>query len=130
MAGNSGCALLGPTHPPIIDKSASGSHNVIHVELVNDQALSRFTRHHRDAAKWLAAWTQAVRAAQWHSLVDVRALYPAADGVKAKSGLVVTVFNVRGNNYRLLTRIDYAGQRVVVFAVLTHRKYDEEQWKG
>lgn len=54
----------------------------------------------------------------------------AADGVKLKSGLVVTIFNVKGNEYRLLTSIDYAGGIVEVLEVPTHAEYDKNLWKA
>ena len=41
----------------------------------------------------------------------------------------MTVFNVKGNEYRLLTVIGYAARRVVVIDVLTHAEYDSEKWK-
>ena len=65
----------------------------------------------------------------WHSLEDVRKAYPSADGVKLKSRLVVTVFNVKGNEYRLLTSIDYDAGIVEALDVLTHAEYDKESWK-
>jgi len=99
------------------------------VELVNVSAVERFVRKHRDAARWLANWADVVRVASWHSLQDVRQQFPSADGVTLKSGAVVTVFNVKGNDYRLLTAIHYVAGRVVILHVLTHPEYDREKWK-
>lgn len=100
------------------------------MELLNEVVLDRFARKHRDAAQWLADWAATVRESAWHSLMDVRRQYPSADGVKLKGGLVITVFNVKGNEYRLLTFISYAMQRVTVFQVLTHEQYSRGNWKG
>jgi mRNA interferase HigB len=99
------------------------------VELINQTALDRAIRKHRQAGKWLSQWSQVVRSASWRSLQDVRWNYPSADGAKLKTEVVVTIFNVKGNSYRLLTLIDYALQRVYVAAVLTHAEYDKGQWK-
>lgn len=55
--------------------------------------------------------------------------YPHADGVKTQRGGTLTVFNIGGNKYRLVARIRYDYQLVNVRAVLTHREYDEGQWK-
>ena len=99
------------------------------MELVNVGVLDRFARKHRDAAKWLANWVDVARAASWNSLHDLRKLFPSADGVTLKSGAVVTVFNVKGNEYRLLTVIHYVAGRIVILDVLTHEEYDREKWK-
>src|SRR5438046_1974488 len=98
------------------------------MRILNTRALDRFSRRHRDAATWLAAWTRVVSDAEWQSLMDARKDYPSADGVTVKSGAVVTVFNVKGNEYRLLTRISYAAQDVLVIDVLTHDEYDRDAW--
>lgn len=41
----------------------------------------------------------------------------------------MTVFNIRGNNYRLLTAISYPAGVVNVLQFLTHAEYDKEKWK-
>ncbi len=37
---------------------------------------------------------------------------------------------ISGNNYRLITLIDYKYQKVFVRAVLTHAEYDTDNWKN
>jgi mRNA interferase HigB len=65
----------------------------------------------------------------WYNLDDVRKAYPTADGVRLKSGFVVTVFNVKGNNYRLLASIDYDLGVLEALEILTHAEYDKNLWK-
>jgi len=63
------------------------------------------------------------------SLQDARATYPYADGVQTADGQTLTVFNISGNRYRLITRIRYDYQLVNIRVVLTHAEYDKETWK-
>jgi mRNA interferase HigB len=100
------------------------------MRLIGRDVLSNAARKHADARKWLEAWIATVEDAGWQSLDEVRDDYPSADGVKLRSQVVVTVFNVKGNEYRLLTNIIYQAQVVLVLEVLTHSAYDKEQWKG
>jgi mRNA interferase HigB len=62
--------------------------------------------------------------ASWRSLVEVRGTYPHADLVGS-----VTVFNIAGNKYRLIARIQYASQAIYIRCVLTHAEYDKGDWK-
>jgi len=98
------------------------------MELLNVQALQRAIRKHRDAGAWLERWAATVQNAAWNSLDDVRHVYPSADGVPLKR-IVVTVFNVKGNEYRLLTIIRYRAQQVYVIDVLGHAEYSKDKWK-
>jgi mRNA interferase HigB len=99
------------------------------MELVNLKAVDRFARKHRDAARWLANWVDIATAAAWQDIQDVRRQFPSADGVMLRTHVVVTVFNVKGNEYRLLTIIHYSAQRVVILDVMTHEEYDRNRWK-
>jgi mRNA interferase HigB len=97
--------------------------------LIGQDVLSRAGRRDMPLRKWLTRWAATVEKVEWHILEDVRKSYPTADGVKLKSKIVVTVFNVKGNEYRLLTSIDYDAGIVEVLDVLTHAEYDKDMWK-
>jgi len=83
-----------------------------------------------DVAGWMDRWTALTATAAWSSLIDVRRTFPTADGVTLDSGTVVTVFNARGNKYRLLTTIIYPTGTVTLIELLTHAEYDREKWKN
>ena len=97
--------------------------------LVGQDVLRRAGKRNAPLRNWLMIWAAMVEGTTWHSLDDVRKTYPATDGVKLKSRLVVTVFNVKGNVYRLMTSIDYDAGIVEVLEVLTHSEYDKDLWK-
>jgi mRNA interferase HigB len=99
------------------------------VQIRNTRAIELARRKHPQAGAWLDAWLQITTEADWHSIVDLRKSFPSADGVKLDSGVVVTVFNVSGNKYRLLTTISYRLQLVAVAGLLTHAEYDKGKWK-
>jgi mRNA interferase HigB len=97
--------------------------------LVGQDVLTTAGKKNSPLRKGLLGWAATVEAAEWHSLDDVRRSYASADGVKLGSGTVVTVFNVKGNVYRLLSWIDYDLQSVEALEVLSHAEYDKDQWK-
>jgi mRNA interferase HigB len=104
------------------------SHNAI-MTLVGHDVLLRVGRRNAPLRRWLTVWAATVEDITWRNIDDVRRNYPAADGIKLRSGFVVTVFNVKGNEYRLLTSIDYDAGIVEVLDVLTHAEYDKDLWK-
>ena len=72
----------------------------------------------------LAMWRTAIAAARWSNLAQLKADFPSADYVPP-----FTMFNVKGNRYRLITLIDYTEQVVVVRDVLTHATYSKGKRK-
>lgn len=61
----------------------------------------------------------------WRTWADVRADIGSASLVGN-----CTVFNIRGNKYRLVTRILFPSQKVFVLQVMTHAEYDTDKWKA
>jgi mRNA interferase HigB len=100
------------------------------MQLLQDERLWKLGRRDVSLGQWLAKWSATVEQSDWHSLADLRSAYPTADGVLLKSGNVVTVFNVKGNRFRLLTYVSYELQAVQVLEVLTHAEYDRQLWKA
>jgi len=92
---------------------------------ITKRALAAFWEKHAAAENPLRAWYQVTSAAEWHSLEDVRAVYPHADLVGR-----LTVFNMGGNSFRLIVRIEYERQEVYVRHALAHAEYDREAWKN
>ena len=99
------------------------------MRIITRQRLKEFWQSHRNAKNWLSNWHDVVRAAEWRKLSEVRKTFPHADAVKVASGKTVTVFNVCGNKFRLVTAIHYDHRRVFVLWIGTHAEYDEGAWK-
>jgi mRNA-degrading endonuclease HigB of HigAB toxin-antitoxin module len=100
------------------------------MKIIGQEVLTRFKRKHVDARTWIDLWVKTVENATWHSIDDVRKAYPQADGVKLKSKTVVTVFNCKGNEYRLLCHVTYVIQTVQVLEVIPHPEYSKDLWKA
>lgn len=100
--------------------------------MLNAIELDKVAKRHPQTRSWLETWKTVVVEATWRNLAELRRTYPAADGVvlgKGKNKLVVTVFNVGGNDFRLLTRIAYKFHLVQVLGVITHAEYSKDKWK-
>jgi mRNA interferase HigB len=74
----------------------------------------------------LRAWYRTVKQAEWENFADVKATYRTADQVKKSRKLV---FDVGGNQFRLIAVIDYDRYKVFVRAVMDHKEYDKGNWR-
>jgi mRNA interferase HigB len=99
------------------------------MHIITRRALLEFGQIHPDAQHALDAWYRVVAKARWRSIRDVRLLFPHADAVNVRSDHTVTVFNIAGNKYRLLTGIHYNRGKLFVLRILTHTEYDLGRWK-
>jgi len=75
---------------------------------------------HADSEQALRAWLSEVRNASWEGMVDIKARYPSASVIDSER----VVFNIRGNNYRLVVKVWFPGQMVFIKFVGTHAGYD------
>jgi mRNA interferase HigB len=90
------------------------------VRLLGRTLLASFAAEHADSRDALRAWEQEVVAATWTDPHQLRQRYPTASLL----GDGVVVFNIRGNRYRLVARVEYARQVVLVQRIGTHAEYD------
>lgn len=94
------------------------------MHVISRKALRGFCQRHADACDPLYNWYRVATKASWHSLVEVQLIYPQAEAVGN-----FTVFNIKGNHYRLIVDIIYSRQRIYIKSVLTHAEYDKDNWK-
>ena len=94
------------------------------------RTLREFWEKHDQAEVPLRVWLRAMQKASYANLNDIRADFPTADLAKTDSGNMLTIFDIGGNNYRLMTFISYAAQRVYIRHVMTHAEYAKWNNRG
>lgn len=99
------------------------------VRVIVKARLTTFSDEHATARAALDNWYSVVRKASWRSFVDVRRTFATADRVRLTHGTVLTIFNVGGNNVRVITFIKFNTRCVYIKLVLTHPEYDAATWK-
>ena len=91
--------------------------------------LAEAAKKHPKARKWIENWCSIVKEVPWKNIQDIRASYPSADTVTVHSGSKVVVFNVCGNDFRLIVAIHYNRGIVYTLRFLTHAEYSKDKWK-
>ena len=94
------------------------------MRIIAKRRLVEFAEKHANCADALFAWHAVAAKAGWKNITEVRQTYPTADPVDDK-----TVFNIKGNKYRLITTIYYDKGIIYIGELLTHAEYDKGDWK-
>jgi mRNA interferase HigB len=95
------------------------------LHVIAKSRLMEFANKHGDCKSQVIAWYNIASKATCHNLSEVRQTFPQADVVGGK-----TVFNIKGNAYRLVVHILYERQRIYIKHLLTHSEYDKDNWKN
>ena len=90
------------------------------MRIIAKKALREFWERQPAANGPLLAWYREVEHEDWATPADVKAKYGSASIIGSER----VVFNIKGNDYRLVVRINYAYRIVYVRFVGTHADYD------
>lgn len=90
------------------------------MRIIAKKTLREFWVRHPDAEDPLLAWYREVEKEDWIKPAQVKDKYRSASFVGDR-----VVFNIKGNDYRLVVKINYPHRVVYVRFVGTHKEYDE-----
>ena len=82
--------------------------------------LRSFWETHPEAEQPLKSWVDEVKKANWCQPGDIKRQYRSASILKNRR----VVFNIKGNDYRLVVSVAYRFQAVYVKFIGTHSEYD------
>jgi len=91
------------------------------MRVIAKKMLRDFWVKHSDSENQLKTWYKEVTGARWSNPDDIKRMYPKASILKQKR----VVFNICGNKYRLVTRINYQRKWVFIRFVGTHSDYND-----
>jgi len=96
------------------------------MQILNIEEIEKFVKKRADARGAFERWRQMTEVANWKSFADLKRDFPAADRYKS-----CTIFDIGGNKYRLIAKINYReGIQVVrVRKAMTHAEYSKDKWK-
>ncbi len=95
------------------------------MRIISEKPIKDFWEEHRGSESSFKTWIQRVREAVWDNFSNVRKTFNHADIYKC-----CVIFDVGGNNYRIIAKIKYEWKIVYIRHVLTHLEYDEQKWQA
>jgi len=93
----------------------------VFVRIIKRATLRDYWQRNPDAAEPLKSWYREVKAADWKTPHDAKALFGKASVV----GDNRIVFNIAGNKYRLVVKFNYPYRVADIRFIGTHAEYDE-----
>jgi mRNA interferase HigB len=90
------------------------------VTVLGIDVLEKATERHADLRGTGAAWLKVARSQSWRSLAEIRRTWRDTDCVEGE-----TIFNVKGNKYRLVALVNYEAQTIIITRLMTHAEYSK-----
>ena len=91
------------------------------MRIISRKTLSDFWEKHEDSRPALLAWFAEAENAEWKTPLEIKKKYSYGDPV----GDNRFVFNIKGNSYRLVVKIQYNTGIIYIRFIGTHAEYDK-----
>ena len=88
--------------------------------IIARRTLKEFWEKHSDAEQYLKTWYETAKQADWKTPNDVKQTYANASIIAGNR----VVFNIKGNDYRLIVKFNYQRQWAFIRFVGSHADYD------
>lgn len=91
------------------------------MRIIAKKILRDFWLKHPDCEQQLKSWYNEAEIATWKTPNEIKSDYPSASILENNR----IVFNIKGNNYRLIIKLNYHYQMVWIRFIGTHAQYDK-----
>ncbi len=90
------------------------------MRIVTYKRILEFSKKHSNSKNALNFWYHTVKVKEWNSFNDIKQTFNSVDFV----GNNRYVFNIKGNDYRLIAIISFNAKKVYIRFIGTHSEYD------
>jgi len=95
------------------------------MRIITERKLKEFWTENEVAETVLRDWIRTVRFADWKTSADVKKTFNSVNVYKN-----CPIFDVGGNKYRIIAKVEYQMHLVFIRFVLNHSEYDEKKWQS
>lgn len=89
--------------------------------IIAKRTLREFWVKHPDSKDYLETWYETVKGAEWKNPNEIKDFYSTISILKNS----IVVFNIKGNHYRLVAKINFEKQWLFIRFIGTHKDYDK-----
>jgi len=90
------------------------------MHVVKCSTIKLFWEKHPDSSEALKTWCKLLKSINFRDFHELKEYFGTADNI----GMNRVVFNIKGNHYRLIAKINYTKGRVFIRFIGTHKEYD------
>ena len=94
------------------------------MHIILKKKITDYIKLHPDSNTPLLSWYAIANAENFSDFNDLRNWFPHADLVGRR-----TVFNIGGNKYRMITRVNFISHKIFILKILPHAEYSKDKWK-
>lgn len=91
------------------------------MRVISKKILREFWEVHSDIEQSLKTWYKETEDANWSNFNELKEVYPSASILENNR----VCFNIKGNHYRLIVRINFDYQMIWIRFIGTHSEYDK-----
>ncbi|MDF1517672.1 MAG: type II toxin-antitoxin system HigB family toxin [Lutibacter sp.] len=91
------------------------------MRIISRRTLREFWKKNADSEQQLKAWFRETEKASWKNINELKVDYPSASVLKDNK----IVFNIKGNKYRIIVKINFEFQISWILFIGTHSEYDK-----
>jgi mRNA interferase HigB len=94
------------------------------MKVLGADKLIKFYKKHTNSKSAIEAWYRDAKESNWKSPQDIKNRYPSASFLPDNK----VIFNIKGNNYRLVVNARYQNGILMILWIGTHAEYDKEKF--
>ncbi|MCL8267638.1 MULTISPECIES: type II toxin-antitoxin system HigB family toxin [Leptospira] len=94
------------------------------MHVISKRKITEFIEQYPKSRSSLELWYKVFSKTDFDNFPHLRKVFPSTDIVQN-----LFVFNISGNNYRLIAAIHFNRKKVYIREILTHSEYNKGKWK-
>ena len=94
------------------------------MRIISKKRLKEFWFKYPDSEKPLKVWYSICKKELFGNFNELKSFFNSADFFEEK-----TIFDIAGNKYRLIVKIQYKIKTIFIKEVYTHEEYEKGKWK-
>ena len=92
------------------------------MKVLGKDKIEKFYKKHADSKSALLSWHKDAADSNWNTPQDIKNRYRSADFLSDNK----VIFNIKGNNYRLVIQVRYQNGIAVILLIGTHAEYNKK----